>query len=169
VATLSFGARTKLGLLLALARRPEVLILDEPITGLDALSRQQLFGELLKAVEDGERTVLISSHSLGDIERFADHVGMIKQGKLLLEGRTDGVVDRYRFVEFFTSNDAPFQAPMPEGLIVLKWDENRWHALLDQKSGALPWLERQGAQRISLTRLTLEELFVALVKEEEAQ
>ena len=81
IATLSFGARTKLSLLLALARRPEVLILDEPTTGLDAVSKQQVFSELLKAVENGERTVLISSHGLSDIERFADHVGMIKNGQ----------------------------------------------------------------------------------------
>jgi ABC-2 type transport system ATP-binding protein len=168
VATLSFGARTKLSLLLALARRPEVLILDEPTTGLDAVSRQQVFTELLKAVEDGERTVLISSHGLSDIERFADHVGMIKNGKLLLEGRTDEVVDRYRFAEFFTSNGTTLQSPQPEGLIILKWNENRWHALLDQKSGAQNWLETHGAEQISLTRVTLEDLFVALVKEEEA-
>src|SRR5580658_9113159 len=101
VATLSFGARTKLSLLLALARRPQVLILDEPTTGLDAVSKQEVFAELLKAVEDGERTVLISSHGLSDIERFADHIGMIKDGKLLLEGRTDEIVDRFRLAEFF--------------------------------------------------------------------
>ena len=169
VATLSFGARTKLSLLLALARRPEVLILDEPTTGLDAVSRQQAFGELLKAVEDGERTVLISSHGLSDIERFADHVGMIKNGKLLLEGRTDEVVDRYRLVEFFTRNGTTFQTPEPEGLIILKRNEDRWRALLDQKSAAQEWLQAHGAQQISLTPVTLEELFVALVKEEEAE
>ncbi len=169
VATLSFGARTKLSLLLALARRPEVLILDEPTTGLDAVSRQQAFGELLKAVEDGERTVLISSHGLSDIERFADHVGMIKDGKLLLEGRTDEVVDRYRLVEFFSSNGTTFQTPEPEGLIILKQNENRRRALLDQKSAAQAWLQANGAQQISLTPVTLEELFVALVKEEEAE
>src|SRR5271157_5001968 len=82
ILTLSFGARTKLSLLLALARRPEVLILDEPTTGLDAVSKQQVFAGLLKAVEDGERTVLISSHGLSDLERFADHVGILKHGKL---------------------------------------------------------------------------------------
>ena len=60
IATLSFGAKTKLSLLLALSRRPEILILDEPTTGLDAVSKQQVFAELLKAVEEGERTVLIS-------------------------------------------------------------------------------------------------------------
>jgi len=165
IATLSFGARTKLSLLLALARRPEVLILDEPTTGLDAVSKQQVFTELLKAVEDGERTVLISSHGLSDIERFADHVGMIKNGKLLLEGRMDEVVDRFRFVEFFSTNGTEFQNRA--GLIILRRTENRWHALLDQKSDAQNWLQTQGAQQISLTRLTLEDLFVALAREEE--
>ena len=167
IATLSFGAKTKLSLLLALARRPEILILDEPTTGLDAVSKQQVFAELLKAVENGERTVLISSHGLSDIERFADHVGMIKNGKLLLEGRTDEIVDRYRLAEFFTSNGAQFQNR--DGLIILKRSENRWHALLDQKSDAHDWLQTRGAEQISLTRVTLEDLFVALVKEEEAK
>jgi ABC-2 type transport system ATP-binding protein len=166
IATLSFGAKTKLSLLLALSRRPPVLILDEPTTGLDAVSKQQVFTELLKAVEDGERTVLISSHGLSDIERFADHIGMIKNGKLLLEGRTDEIVDRFRLAEFFTDNGAEFQNRA--GLIILKHNENRWHALIDQKSGAHDWLQTRGAQQISLTRVTLEDLFVALVKEEEA-
>jgi ABC-2 type transport system ATP-binding protein len=166
IATLSFGGRTKLSLLLALARRPEILVLDEPTTGLDAVSRQQVFGELLNAVEDGKRTVLISSHGLSDIERFADHVGMIKNGNLLLEGRMDEVVDRFRFAEFFTTNGTTFQSR--EGLTILKHTENRWHALLDQKSSAPDWLQTHGAQQISLTPLTLEDLFVALTKEQEA-
>jgi len=77
------------------------------------------------------------------------------------------LVERYRLVEFFTCEDTPLQSPQAEGLIILKWDENRWRALLDLKSDALRWLETQGAQQITLTRLTLEELVVALVKEEE--
>ena len=166
IVTLSFGAKTKLSLLLALARRPEVLILDEPTTGLDAVSKQQVFSELLKAVEDGKRTVLISSHGLSDIERFADHIGMIKNGKLLLEGRTDEIVDRFRMAEFFTDNGVEFQNR--DGLIILKRNENRWHALIDQKSEIQNWLQTKGAKQISLTRMTLEDLFVALVKDEEA-
>jgi len=165
IATLSFGAKTKLSLLLALSRRPDILILDEPTTGLDAVSKQQVFSELLKAVEEGERAVLISSHGLSDLERFADHIGMIKEGKLLLEGRTDEIVDRFRFAEFFTNNGATPQSLAPAGLTILKRDENRWHALLDQNSDAQQWLETQGAQNLTLTRLTLEDLFVALVKE----
>jgi ABC-2 type transport system ATP-binding protein len=167
IVTLSFGAKTKLSLLLALSRRPDLLILDEPTTGLDAVSKQQVFSELLKAVASGERTVLISSHGLTDIERFADHIGLIKHGSLLLEGRTDEIVDRFRVAEFFTRNGATLPAPTPAGLTILKWEENRWQALLDQNSGAQAWLETQGAQNLTLTRLTLEDLFVALVKEKE--
>ena len=167
IATLSFGAKTKWSLLLALSRRPEILILDEPTTGLDAVSKQQVFAELLKAVEDGDRSVLISSHSLTDIERFADHVGMIKNGKLLLEGRTDEIVDRFRLAEFFSANGAKFETQ--NGLTILRRNENRWHSLLDQNSDALKFLESRRATDISLTRLTLEDLFVALAKNEEAK
>jgi len=168
IATLSFGARTKLSLLLALARRPDVLILDEPTTGLDAVSKRQVFSELLKAVEDGEHTVLISSHGLTDLERFADHIGLIRQGRMLLEGRTDEIVERYRLAEFFTPDGATLANPAPAGLTILRGDGNRWRALLDQKSDAPAWLEAQRVQNLTLTRLTLEDLFVALVKEQES-
>ncbi|MGO8701550.1 MAG: ABC transporter ATP-binding protein [Limisphaerales bacterium] len=167
VVTLSFGAKTKLSLLLALARQPEIFILDEPLTGLDAVSRQQIFGELLKAIATGERTVLISSHSLSDIERFADHIGILRDGRLLLEGRTDEILDRYRLAEFFTRNGATFQNG--NGFTVLGWEENRWRALVDQTRAGEAWLKAQGAEQVSLTRLTLEDLFVALFKEKEAQ
>jgi ABC-2 type transport system ATP-binding protein len=166
IATLSSGARTKLGLLLALARRPEVLVLDEPLSGLDVISKQQLFGELLKAVENGQRTVLISSHNLSDLERFADHVGFLNNGMLMLEGRTDEVVERYRLVEFFTPNGTTLKQQPPEGLILLRSSGDRWRALLDQQSQAQEWLHAQGVPDLSFTPLTLEELFVALFKEE---
>ncbi len=74
-------------------------------------------------MEDGERTVLISSHGLSDIERFADHIGMIKNGKLLIEGRTDEIVDRFRLAEFFSDNGTIFQNRY--GLTILKHNENR--------------------------------------------
>ncbi|HEX7778759.1 MAG TPA: ABC transporter ATP-binding protein, partial [Vicinamibacterales bacterium] len=76
IQSLSFGARTKLSLALALSWHPPFLILDEPTTGLDAISRQQLFAELLSAVQREDRAILISSHAITDLERFADHVGL---------------------------------------------------------------------------------------------
>ncbi len=165
IATLSFGARTKLSLLLALSHRPEVLVLDEPTTGLDAVSKQQVFAELLAAVKDGDRTVLISSHGLADLERFTDHIGLIKEGKLLLEGRTDDVVERHRMVDF----EAPPQVAFTdsEGFTVVEHQANRWRALLDQTLGGLERIKSSGVQQLTTSPVTLEDLFVALVKDKE--
>ncbi len=162
IAALSFGARIKLGLVLALAWHPKLLILDEPTIGLDAVSKQQAFSELLAAVQDEERTVLISSHSLSDLERFADHVGMIKDGKMLLEGRTDEVVERFRLIDFITENGLQF--PPIAGFFVQKHERNRWQALVDTRQNSLETIAARGAQQISTTRVTLEDLFVALAR-----
>jgi len=162
IAALSFGARIKLGLVLALAWHPKLLILDEPTIGLDAVSKQQAFSELLAAVQDEERTVLISSHSLSDLERFADHVGMIKDGKMLLEGRTDEVVERFRLIDFITENGLQF--PPIAGFFVQKHERNRWQALVDTRQNSLETIAARGAKQISSTRVTLEDLFVALAR-----
>ncbi len=168
IGTLSFGAKTKLGLLLALSHRPSLLLLDEPLAGLDAVSKQEVFTELLAAVQDEQRTVLISSHDLHDLERFADHIGIIDKGKLLLEGPTADLVERFRMVDCIAPNgqiltDAP-------GLRVQKRDGNRWRVLCDQAPdkgtpSGIDQLQAAGFTDITATPVTLEELFVALVKD----
>ncbi|MFC1735017.1 ABC transporter ATP-binding protein [Candidatus Hydrogenedentota bacterium] len=163
IATLSFGARTKLGLVLALSHRPDFLLLDEPLAGLDAISKQQLFTELLDAVQDENRTVLISSHNLDDIERFTDHLGIINDGKLLLEGPTAHLIERFRMVDCTTSNGAtPANVP---GVRVQKQDGNRWRVLLDTDQSNTESLAEHGMTDITESPVTLEELFVGLVKE----
>ena len=165
IATLSFGARTKLNLLLALAHRPEVLVLDEPTTGLDAVSRRQVFTELLHAVKEGNRTVFISSHGLTDLERFADHVGLIKDGRLLFEGPTDAVVERFCQVDL--EAPAGMEIKTTEGCTVVERDGNRWRTLVDKTRGGLERLTAGGAKEIANAPVTLEELFVALMREEQ--
>jgi ABC-2 type transport system ATP-binding protein len=163
IATLSFGSRVKLGLVLALAWHPKILILDEPTAGLDAVSKQQIFSELLHAVENEERTVLISSHSLSDLERFADHVGMIKQGKLLLEGPTSDVVERFQLVDFIMDDERGFTPSA--GFFVRKHERNRWQALVDTTQNPLEAMGARGARQISTSPVTLEEVVVALSRE----
>ncbi|MGB0581081.1 MAG: ABC transporter ATP-binding protein [Limisphaerales bacterium] len=165
IGTLSFGAKTKLSLLLALAHRPEVLILDEPTTGLDAISRKLVFEELLKSVQGGDRTVLISSHGLSDLERFADHVGFIRDGRLLLEGRMDEVVDRYRQVDLAAPNGLPVNGA--DGCHVIRQDGDRWRVLIDQSRGIWDQLSAGGAKELANAPVTLEEMFVGLMGEEE--
>lgn len=162
IATLSFGSRIKLSLLLALAHRPKVLILDEPTVGLDAVSKQQLFSELLSIVKEGERTVFISSHGLTDIERFADHIGMIKEGRLLLEGSMDEVVGRYRMIDFEVRQGEAMEGI--RGLRVVLRDADRCRALVDQREWQAGAGLSPGFKEIANAPVTLEELFVSLAK-----
>ncbi|MEI6714681.1 MAG: ABC transporter ATP-binding protein [Verrucomicrobiota bacterium] len=161
IATLSFGGRTKLGLLLALAWKPQVLILDEPTTGLDAHSKQAVFSELLAIVRDEERTVLISSHQLSDLERFTDHVGILHKGRLLAEGATAELVERHMQVEFTCERTVLENVP---GLTIAEHNENRCRAILDTDLCSLEILEQHGACEVRSQPLTLEELFLVLTK-----
>ena len=163
IKALSFGSRVKLGLVLALAWRPKLLLLDEPTAGLDAVSKKQIFGELLSAVQDEERTVLISSHNLTDLERFTDHIGMIKNGKLLLEGPTCEVVERFQLMDFVTERDRNF-AGAP-GFFVQKHESERWRALVDTRQNSVETMMQRGARQITATPVTLEDVFVALAGE----
>jgi ABC-2 type transport system ATP-binding protein len=160
IATLSFGARTKLALLLALAWHPQVLILDEPTTGLDAHSKRAVFSELLNIVKDDSRTVLISSHQLADMERFADQVGVLHRGKLLAEGATADLVERHVLAEFDADSSPSWQSVA--GLHLQEHEGSRWRAVLDTITCPLETLRNRGARDVRTQPITLEELFLAL-------
>lgn len=161
---MSFGTKTKLAVAMALAHRPELLLLDEPVIGVDAVVKEQIFSELLEAVRDEDRTVLISSHGLSDIERFADHVGIIKNGQMLLEGPTNEIVERHRMVQFVPADVSSLPSDF-DGYIVQSRDNNKCRALVDIDRVPLDRLQSLGAKEIADSPVTLEELFVALVKE----
>jgi len=160
ILTLSTGARVKFALALVLAWRPKLMVLDEPTLGLNAISRQELFSELLAAVRDGDRSIFISSHGLTDLERFADHIGMIKKGRLLFEGATSEVIERYRMVDFIAP--APVDFAAHPGFVVQTNEGARWRVLLDLRQASLDWIKARGAMQIADAPVTLEELFVAL-------
>jgi len=163
---LSFGGPVKLRMVLALSWRPKLLVLDEPTIGLDAIVKRQVFSALLAAVRDGDRTVLISSHGLGDLERFADHVGMIKHGRMLVEGPMSAVTDRYRMVDVAIPDVSAQQAfAASPGLTVQSREGERWRALVDADRVPLAGLTARGARIIADAPVTLEELFVALAQE----
>ncbi len=164
IATLSFGSRTKLNLVIALSHRPKLLLLDEPLSGLDALAKQEVFSELLAAVQDEERTVFISSHNLDDIERFTDHLGMIQEGKMLLEGPTAELVERFRMVDLIKTNGSSMASLA--GVRVQSRDGERCRILLDTLRTPLQDLSESGAQILADSPVSLEELFVGIMKEQ---
>ena len=95
IAALSFGARIKLSLVMALSRDAELLLLDEPTVGLDVNARLLLFREIRDFVSQADRTVVISSHQLSDLEKLADHVAILNKGRLIATGRMDELVERH--------------------------------------------------------------------------
>lgn len=108
---LSHGMRLKMALACALPFRPELLVLDEPFSGLDPLVRDEFMEELLR--QAGEMTVLISSHELGEIDGVATHVAFIDEGKLLFEESMSDLMGRFREVHITMEQEArpPGQLP----------------------------------------------------------
>lgn len=107
VQRMSRGTRQKLGLLMALAHRPRLLILDEPATGLDPLMQQALFQHLRQLAADGH-TVLFSSHTLSEVEKLCDRVGILREGRLVADERLDVLRARaQRSVSVTWRGDAP--------------------------------------------------------------
>ena len=162
IANLSFGSRIKLAIVLALAWRPPILILDEPTVGLDAVARHELFTELLESVGHEDRTVIISSHALSDVERFADCMGFIKDGHMLLEGETAELIQRYRMVDCQSAE--PQRLQKQPGIVLAKQDGQRCRVLVDRGEESSNWLKQLGAQPTASAPVTLEELFVTLAK-----
>ena len=93
---LSKGQKARVGLLIALAHRPELLLLDEPSSGLDPIVRRDILGAVIRTIADEGRTVLFSSHLLEEVEQVADHVTMISEGKIVLSAPLTDIKESHR-------------------------------------------------------------------------
>ena len=91
IKNLSKGQKARAGLLVALAYRPELLVLDEPSSGLDPIVRRDILGAVIRTIAGEGRTVLFSSHLLEEVEQVADHVTMISHGTIVLSARLDAI------------------------------------------------------------------------------
>ena len=98
VKELSRGMKVKLGLMLALSHRPELLILDEPSSGIDPIVRHELLQEISEIIRDETRTVILSSHITQDIEQVADYVAIIDQGSVVECADKESLLDRWKRV-----------------------------------------------------------------------
>jgi beta-exotoxin I transport system ATP-binding protein len=110
VRQLSTGNRQKIGIVLAFMSRPELLVLDEPTTGLDPLMQNE-FGRLLRETAADGRTVFLSSHELDEVQRVADRVAIIKDGRLLVTDTVDGLRRATP-----RSMEVVFKQPVPAGV-----------------------------------------------------
>ena len=116
--TLSRGTRMKAALLSSLAYRPDLILLDEPFTGLDPLVREELIRGLLEVASDRARTVLVSSHDIDEVERLADWVGYLDRGQLLFAEPVSSLLERFRLVEVVAPADRSPAMPANSDWIV---------------------------------------------------
>ena len=160
VRTLSKGMQKQVAFMLSIAARPELMILDEPVDGLDPVMRRQIWSLIMSDVSENGLTVLVSSHNLRELEDVCDHVGIMNNGKILIERSLDELQTSITKIQIAFDGDMP--ALPPEIEVLKKITNGRVHTLIvkgeprvaERAIGALnPLL-------MDVLPLTLEEIFI---------
>ena len=163
VKSLSRGQRARMGLLIALAHRPELLVLDEPSSGLDPVVRRDILGSIIRTIADDGRTVFFSSHLLDEVEQVADHVAIIHQGRLMLNSPMDHIkATHHRLTLRFST--VLSKAPALSGALAVEGAGQEWTYTCHGESARLHHeAEILGARIVDEASLTLDEIFVSRV------
>jgi ABC-2 type transport system ATP-binding protein len=162
VRELSHGERVKATLLLALAHRPRLLLLDEPTTGLDPVARHEVLAELMDVVRDERRAILFSSHNTQDVEQISDVITFLDRGRVVESRDKESFLDRWRrlFLDLPPGGAVPDLPGVVDAAV-----SGRAAAVTvrDFSPETAARCERAGAVLRDVQRLTLEEIFVATV------
>src|SRR5438105_2601939 len=161
IGNLSRGQRARAGLLVALAYRPELLVLDEPSSGLDPLVRRDILGAIIRTIADEGRTVLFSSHLLDEVERVADRVAMIHGGRVVFAAPLDEIRATHRrlTLRFAEPRPAP---PALAGALAWEGSGRAWTAVGAGPPGGLrAAAEGAGGSIVEEHAVRLDEIFVA--------
>jgi ABC-2 type transport system ATP-binding protein len=159
---LSHGQRVKAMLLLILARRPKLLILDEPTNGLDPVAKHEVVTELMRVVEDESRTILYSSHNTQDIEQISDSITFIDRGRVIASSNRDEFLEQWKCIKLH----APEAWAMPniDGVRIESSHRNLHVLSFNRFCGEVPsQLLAPGLVIESIESMTLEEIFVSSV------
>jgi ABC-2 type transport system ATP-binding protein len=162
VRTLSKGELAKAGLLVALAHKPELLVLDEPSSGLDPIVRREMLEAIVRAVADEGRTVLFSSHLLDEIARVSDRVALLAGGRLALDGDLGHILETHRrMVVRVPDATALRRAP---GLLNLTGGPEEWTAICNGGEGEFHRaIQQMQGEVLEQSGATFEEIFHARV------
>ena len=159
----SHGQRVKATLLLMLARRPRLLVLDEPTTGLDPVARHEILRELTDAMADEGRSILFSSHNTHDIEQISDQITFIDRGRIIDSMDKESYLDRWRRLRIEVPSG--IELPAFPGVIEVRRSGHLAIAIANAYVPDLPnAYETSGARVHAVENMTLEEIFVANVE-----
>lgn len=165
---LSSGEHVRALLLLALARRPTLMVLDEPTAGLDPVARHEVLRELMDVLGDESRSIVFSSHNTLDIEQISDQITFIDRGEIVASDDKENFLERWRRVLF----DLPPERHLPTlpGMTDVRRAGRSGSVLLQRfDSAQLAILQDAGAEIGDVQHLRLEEIFVAQVMHQRAQ
>jgi ABC-2 type transport system ATP-binding protein len=165
VKNLSKGMVVKLSLLLAMSHEPEMLILDEPMAGLDPLVREELLDGVLQTICDRELTILFSSHTLADVQRMADMIGIMNEGRLLVHCGVDDLLRSTKRIRAVLK-DGSVPSGVPTGTIWQRVANREW--LLTVRDFSADTVERLRAtntlEQVEVTDVGLEDIFKDYVR-----
>jgi ABC-2 type transport system ATP-binding protein len=164
VGTLSTGQKQQLAILLAIGYEPRLLLLDEPASALDPIARGRFLDMLLAMIQNQDRTIIISSHILGDVEKVIDHTIILKRGRIVCDAAMDELRDEYRR---FTVESLSGELPRELGFAnVIECRRNHTTAIVTVSKAASVDVEatsRRLNASITPQTLSLEDLYKAVV------
>ena len=149
VGRLSGGQQAQVALTLALAKRPALLVLDEPVASLDPLARRDFLRTLVDAVAEREVAVLLSSHGVAELERVCDHLVLLDRGRVLLAGDLDDLLAGHRLL-----TGPAVDSEGVEGLVAASVGERNSNLLVRQPAG-MPLHPRWESHPVTLEELVL--------------
>ena len=159
---LSHGQRVKAILLLALAHRPNLLVFDEPTTGLDPSVRKEVLDEMMNALEDETRSILFSSHNTLDIEQISDYITFIYGGRIVESRDKETFLDSWRRLRLTNANDSPL--PELSNIREVQKSGSLFAVTVNGYNDAIPGeFINAGLSLDEIEELTLEEIFLSNV------
>ena len=160
---ISHGQRVKAALLLVFARRPKLLVLDEPTTGLDPVARHEILRELTAVMVEDGRSVLFSSHNTQDVEQISDQITFLDRGRIIDSMDKEIYLDRWRRLRLEVPDGVAL--PTLPGVIGIQKTGRLAVAIANAFESDLPnAYENSGARVHAVENMTLEEIFVANVE-----
>jgi len=164
VQVLSGGERQKLSTLMALGNRPDLLVLDEPVSSLDPLARRRFLQQLLEIAGDESRAVIFSTHIVSDLERVANRIWIVKDGRLVWDGDLDALKTSVRRLHVFARRRLPLTLDFP-GTISARQAVDGLNATVVVRDLDEAQLQRAAAEldaRIESEGLGLEDIFLEI-------